>query len=76
MDRDPSTRGDIFRGDELRAFSEVAGLAVDSAALFILAEACSLDFAQKGTLREWIRDLNGQLTLEMAQARIPRIEPT
>jgi hypothetical protein len=76
IDRDPSTRGDVFRGDEIRAFADADGLAFDTAALFVLAEACSLDPTSTGPLRAWLRGLKGQLTLEMAEAWISVNEPT
>jgi hypothetical protein len=67
LDRDPETRGNVFREDELEVFANDAGLAIDSAALFVLAEWADEHVDERAVLRTYLRALTGQLTLQMAR---------
>lgn len=67
IERDPETRGDVFRKDELEVFADAGGLAIDSAALFVLAEWADDHTSSKPNLRAHLREITGQLTLQMAR---------
>lgn len=65
--RDPETRGELYRSDDLEVLTSANSLAIDTCALFVLVEACALDHDRSSALRGWLRGLRGQLTLEMAR---------
>jgi len=67
FDRDPNSRGDVLRDDDLMVVAEAGGLAFDTSALFVLVEACSSNPDLSKSVRAWLRGLTGQLSLEMAR---------
>ncbi|MBC2639659.1 MULTISPECIES: hypothetical protein [unclassified Rhodococcus (in: high G+C Gram-positive bacteria)] len=73
--RDPTTRGDVFRPDELGPLSENQGLAFDTAALFVLQDAVVSGKVTAVLVREMLRERTGQLRLEDAREWLNRQEP-
>ncbi|EID80790.1 hypothetical protein [Rhodococcus sp. 21391] len=75
IERDPATRGDIFRPDELGPLSESLCLAFDTAALFVLQDAVAAGAVSGKLVREMLRERTGQLRLEDAREWLNRQEP-
>lgn len=67
MGRDPNTRGDLLRGDELRALVGSGGLALDTAALFELVRAVDENPDRKAEVRDFLRISTGQVRLQDAR---------
>ena len=66
LDRDPEQRGDIFRADERTAFEAQDGLAIDTAALFLIVEGCGTESA-RAEARAWLRSARGEITVTTAR---------
>lgn len=76
LGRDPSSRADVLRGDDLRAFSAAEGLAIDTAGLFVLQRAVAASADLKEPMRAWMRALRGQLRLSDAIAWLAANKPS
>jgi hypothetical protein len=66
--RDPMTRGDIYRADDLAVLTSQNGLAIDSAALFLLTQAVESDSDRARSCRTWLRRTIGQVSTEDARS--------
>ncbi|MHA6693896.1 hypothetical protein [Homoserinimonas sp. A520] len=60
--RDPMTRGDVYREDDLAVLRSQPGLAIDSAALYLLTQAIESPSQRAAACREWLRTRTGQVT--------------
>lgn len=67
LHRDPDTRRDLFTADDATVIASAGGLAIDTAALFVLVEAAEIDPQLRPAIRAWMRGTTGQLTLDMAR---------
>ena len=66
--RDPNQRGDVYREDDLDVLLSNAGLAIDSAALYLLLQHAEGDPNGAQRCRTWLRGQSGQVTVQMVRA--------
>ncbi|MFF2389388.1 hypothetical protein [Agromyces sp. NPDC058104] len=62
--RDPKTRGAIYRDDDLAVLTSQNGLAIDSAALFLLIQRVESGSPHAHAARSWLRERFGQATVD------------
>jgi hypothetical protein len=67
IQRDPATRGDLYREDELAVLADQAGLSIDTVALFVLTQTVRAGTAEAAACRAWLRTKTGQVTLKDAR---------
>jgi len=68
IERDPDSRGDLYRADDIAVLTSQKGLAISTAGLYVLVEACIGGDDKTRALRNWLRSSVGQITLEMARS--------
>jgi hypothetical protein len=68
IERDPDSRGELYRGDDIGVLISQSGLAISTSGLFVLVEAVSGNETNSRALRAWLRSSFGQITLDMARA--------
>lgn len=64
--RDPLVRGEIYRSDEVTVLKSHDGLALDSAALYLLSQTIQPGSERAGKCRAWLRARKGQVMVEDA----------
>ncbi|MGC5172088.1 hypothetical protein ACLQ2Q_15705 [Microbacterium sp. DT81.1] len=65
--RDPLTRGDLYRPDDLETIWFHDGIALDTSALYVLSQSIDPGSDRAVTCRAWLRSSRGQVTVVDAQ---------
>lgn len=65
--RDPLTRGDLYRADDIRTIESHEGIAFDTSALYLLSQSIEAGSERASRCRAWLRASRGQVTVQAAK---------
>ncbi|TFC77891.1 hypothetical protein E3O45_06455 [Cryobacterium sp. TMS1-20-1] len=61
--RDPLTRGDLYRADDIQTLVTHNGIALDTSALYVLSQSIEPGSTRASECRAWLRSARGQITV-------------